>query len=238
LIRNFHGTQGIALVRCKNTNCFLLETHIGVVMVDAGWHTSTNTVVLALEKNGFSPEDVSVIVLTHAHFDHFDFAEALQKRTNASIAAHREDVPFFEKGGAGIFPAHINHWIHKWEKLAKNRIFAAGVRIDIVLEDGDNLGGWEILHTPGHTPGTISLYSALRSVLITGGWAIPGLSQDQGHKPLVGYISCDPNQIAASRRRLADLEFETLLCSHFSPRLFPLFARLLRATAQPPGRTS
>ena len=234
MITNLPGTQGITLVCCQRTNCYLLETDQGLMLVDAGWGVGPDVVVRALDEAGFLPQDLILIVLTHAHFDHFDFANALQKRTGARVAAHQADAPYFEKGGPGIFPPRLDSWIHKRERLEKKRLHAPGVGVDVLLKESDLLADWQVIHTPGHTPGTISLYSENRKVLITGGWAVPGRSQMKNNRPkepLIGLISTDPQQLTNSRIRLAQLDFQALLCSHFPPRLFPVFARRLKALA-------
>ena len=235
MILNLPGTEGIWLVRCTGTNCYIIEMADGVIVVDAGWRVGPDAVIRALRKTGFQPKDVTFIVLTHAHFDHFGFARELQCRTGARIAAHRADMPYFEKGGTGVFPAHIARRIRKPKRLVERLLHVPGVGIDLVLEDGDHLEEWRILHTPGHTPGTISLYAEKRKVLITGGWAIPGRSQNQINQPKnpwAGYISTDPKALSDSRIRLAKLDYQALLCSHFRPQLFPLFARRLRASGR------
>jgi len=234
MITNLPGTRGITLVCCQRTNCYLLETDQGLMLVDAGWGVGTDIMVRALNEAGFAPQDLTLIVLTHAHFDHFDFANALQKQTGAKVAAHRADAPYIEEGGPGIFPPGLGSWIHKREWLQKKRLHAPGVGVDVLLEGADILADWQVIHTPGHTPGTISLFSENRKVLITGGWAVPGRSRmvnKRPKEPLVGLISTDPQQLMNSRMRLARLDFQTLLCSHFPPRLFPIFARRLKALA-------
>jgi len=232
MILDLPGTTGITMIRCMGTNCYIIEMIDGVMVVDAGWRAGSDATIRALSRNGFHPEDVTLIVLTHAHFDHFGFARELQGRTSAQTAAHRLDVAYYEGGGAGIFPPHIAVRLSKLKHTAANLFHAPPVCIDRVLEDGDQLGDWRVCHTPGHTPGTISLYAEKRKVLITGGWAIPGIilsSKDSLKNLLVGYISTDAGQLSESRSYLAGLDFQTLLCSHFRPQLFKRFARRLQA---------
>jgi glyoxylase-like metal-dependent hydrolase (beta-lactamase superfamily II) len=141
------------------------------------------------------------------------------------VAAHVADVPFFERGGVGVLPPHTQR-LAELARPVQERIFPAPpVVVDRSLEDGDRLGEWQVLHTPGHTPGTISLYSPMRKVLITGGWACRLPS------PVKWFVTMDRRQLLASQQRLAQLDFQTLLCSHMWPRQFPRLARRLRAAA-------
>jgi glyoxylase-like metal-dependent hydrolase (beta-lactamase superfamily II) len=232
MILDLPGTEGITMVRCMGTNCYIIQIRDGLIVVDAGWRSGVNPILVAIKDNGFQPTDVALIILTHAHFDHFNFALELHERTGARIAAHRADMPYIERGGAGIFPHHIRAIFLKNERLVAKLFHAPAVVVDCVLEDGDVLEDWRVCHTPGHTPGTISLYSENRKVLITGGWAIPRktlTTRPPWKNILVGYISTDPERLCESRNFLAGLDFQTLLCSHFRLQLFPLFARRLKS---------
>ncbi len=234
MILDLPGTEGITIVRCMGTNCYLIEMVNGVMVVDAGWRSGPDAVLKELRKIGFQPKDITLIILTHAHFDHFKFALELKKQTGAQIAAHLADVQYFEKGGLGIFPSHISAKLTSMGRRVENWFHAPPVVIDLVLEDGDLLKDWRVCHTPGHTPGTISLFAENRKVLITGGWAIPGKTATAKRswiKTLVGFISVDPKELEESCEYLARLDFQTLLCSHFRPQLFPHFAKRLKSLA-------
>jgi glyoxylase-like metal-dependent hydrolase (beta-lactamase superfamily II) len=235
IIRGFPGTENITLTYHVFTNCYLIESEIGLMVVDTGISGNTWKILRAVKRLGYQPNDLTMVVLTHAHLDHFGCAAPLKAKTGAQVLGHCADVEHFEKGGIGAMPGFISG------KKDYNVVFqgkflgAPPVKIDKPLEDGDRLGEWEVIHTPGHTPGTISLFSEKRGVLITGGWAIPGKSQRERNKyknPFVGYISSNPDQLHNSRMRLAKLNFDTLLCSHFPPRLFPFIGRQLHAIAK------
>lgn len=92
---------------------------------------------------------VSAVVLTHCHFDHLAAARGLVERTGAPLLAHRLDAPFVSDPvgtGAALFAMD-----------------GSAPPPDRELEDGDVVVGegfeLEVVHTPGHTPGSISLLS-------------------------------------------------------------------------------
>jgi glyoxylase-like metal-dependent hydrolase (beta-lactamase superfamily II) len=98
-----------------------------------------------LEALGERP--VTTVVLTHCHFDHIAAAEGLVEATGAPLLAHRLDAPFVTDPvgtGAALFAMD-----------------GTAPRPDRELEDGDVVEGdgfqLEVVHTPGHTPGSISL---------------------------------------------------------------------------------
>lgn len=235
MIRHLPGTENITLVRHLFANIYLIEHEGGLIAVDAGNKGSKKRILRKIKELGYAPGDLSIILLTHGHFDHFGGAFDLQVGTGAAIAAHKADLPAYEKGGVGIMPEPLN-WILNHIGIFKPGLFGARpLTIDHFVEDGNFIEGWQVIHTPGHTAGTISLYSPNQKVLITGGWAIdrrlPWSRKLSAGNLFARFISSDPAEIQKSRQRLAELDFQTLLCSHLSPRLFPFFTRQLKVLA-------
>jgi len=101
---------------------------------------------------------LSYIVNTHSHFDHIGGNEALKSATGALLAVHGDDLPIME------------------EALSHGAMFGIAVtpspRPDIVLKEGDTLTvgavTLSVLHTPGHSPGGISLYAPALKTVFTG----------------------------------------------------------------------
>ncbi|MCM0677781.1 MBL fold metallo-hydrolase [Micromonospora phytophila] len=146
----------------------LLDDDGSVTLVDCGLKRAPARIVRGLAAIGKSPSDVTRIVLTHAHADHAGGAAELARRTGAPVAAHAADVPYAEAGR--VPPAD--------PAVTGARLFArlAGGRFPAVpvarpLADGDLLdvgGGLRVVHTPGHSPGHVSLLHEPTRVLITG----------------------------------------------------------------------
>ncbi|RZU76280.1 glyoxylase-like metal-dependent hydrolase (beta-lactamase superfamily II) [Micromonospora kangleipakensis] len=157
-------TVGRALV---NSYAFVGDDG-SVTLVDCGLKRAPARIVRGLAAIGKTPADVTGIVLTHAHPDHAGGAAELSRRTGAPVAAHTADVPYAESGQvpphdptitAGRFLA----------RLAGGRFPA--VEVACPLADGDVLavgGGLRVLHTPGHSPGHVSLLHEPTRVLVTG----------------------------------------------------------------------
>jgi glyoxylase-like metal-dependent hydrolase (beta-lactamase superfamily II) len=92
-------------------------------------------------------------------------------------------------------------------------------RVDVQLNDGDvlpGLGGMRIVHAPGHTAGSISIYFPNRGVLLVG----DAMQYKFGRLMLPSRLfTQDMQEAGESIRKLAGLDFETLCFSHFRPIL-------------------
>ena len=117
----------------------------GTVLVDAG--------LLPMAIKEFQ-DDIDTIVLTHCHFDHTAHVREIAHMCSAKIAIHCDD-------SAGLVEDAKSLSIHFGAR-------SPGIAPDIILNDGDTIGGLEIIHTPGHTPGSICLYSSQDKLLISG----------------------------------------------------------------------
>jgi len=123
-------------------NAYLAQ---GTVLVDAG------VTPMAIEAHR---ESIRYIVLTHCHFDHIAYLGPLVKMTGAKVCIHKAD-------GEGLREDNLS--------LAMNfGSHSPGIIPDIILEDGSILEGLVVIHTPGHTPGSICLYDKESRDLISG----------------------------------------------------------------------
>lgn len=140
-----------------------------VTLVDCGLKRAPAKIVSALASIGKHPRDVQRIVLTHAHFDHSGGAARMVDETAAvGVDVHADDAEYVRTGTR--VPGDM--------ASTAGRIFARApwgdfqaTPVSAELADGqvlDVAGGLRILHTPGHTPGHISLLHPGSGVLITG----------------------------------------------------------------------
>lgn len=175
-----------------------------LAIVDAGVAGATGRTLEAIERIGRQPGDVEHLIFTHAHPDHIGGACELRGRTRARTAAHGQ----------------ARAWIENVQRQAEQRpvpgfdtLVEGSIPIDQVLSDGDviDLGDGltlEVLHTPGHSRGSISLWLPEEGALLSGD-AIP----------LPGDMPIYEDVVASVRslRRLAAIPAKVLVPSWGEP---------------------
>ena len=122
-----------------DSNCYLINDN---VLVDTGAGQNKEYLFSKLRENGVEPENIELIVNTHCHFDHIGGNHFFP---NAKIAVHKLDAVS----------------IRNEDTLGTSMSAFDGVdnsRVDVELEEGDKIGDFEVIHTPGHTAGGICLW--------------------------------------------------------------------------------
>jgi hydroxyacylglutathione hydrolase len=166
------------------------------ILIDPGHQHLLAHVEKHLDRLNLGIGDMDLVIVTHAHPDHMEAVPSFQE-ASTRMALHRDE------------------W--RWVKSLEPYLDAAlGVRLealrpDFLLVEGDlNVKGIElrILHTPGHSPGSVSIYWPRQQALFSGDLIFKaGL----GRTDLPGG---DPDQLKASISRLAALDIEYLLPGH------------------------
>ena len=204
------GLVRIPLVPMDLVNAFALRDQDGqVTLVDTGLKGSPERILAALAEWGAAPDDVTRIVITHAHSDHAGGVAALAERTGADVAVHGEDADDVQAGRSA--PLDPSGWMGRIMRRAGGSDPAP---VTSVLHDGqvlDVAGGLRVLHTPGHTPGHVSLVHLASGTLITGD-AIWNMNARRTW-PVLAFCT-DRALTTQTAQRLADEEYETAAFMH------------------------
>lgn len=174
----FEVTPNVWCVRRRSylTCSYVVNTAGGIVLVDAGMDSTGRDVEVALERSFRArPEDVRTILLTHWHNDHAAGARAVQERSAAQVCYHAGDEP--ELSGKTA-KAGLRGWLSERVPELGPLVLVKGllgeatprsVRADRLVRDGDRVSGdFEVIETPGHTPGHVSYYYAPERILFAG----------------------------------------------------------------------
>lgn len=147
------------------TNCWLWKESDGLTLVDAANSWNTKAILSVIAHLGLP---LRRIVITHAHPDHAGAAAALSAVTGAAVYAHSLEIPFLQGRCMSGEPG--------W--LACRALLKAGSRLGLLspppidavepLVHEQSVGRLQVIHTPGHTPGSISLWSSEEKALFCG----------------------------------------------------------------------
>ena len=190
-----------------------------VTVIDSGWRFFHNGPVLNYLKGlGYGSESVRRLISTHYHPDHVGGMAGLQRATGASVAAHRLEAPHVAGGPGTRIPNPVGPtWLRVLLWPLMTVMNSPSVPVATTLDDGDTLpllGGATVIHTPGHTPGSISLHFPNEGVLLVAD------AVQRYHERLTlpsRWFSTDMEAAKASVRKLAELDFEVICFSHFEP---------------------
>ncbi|MBK0418691.1 MBL fold metallo-hydrolase [Leucobacter sp. CSA1] len=166
-------------------------------LIDAGSDSEENLLLLgaALRSAGFGIEDIASITLTHLHHDHSGLTARLVEASGARVRMHRTDVEAIRSGAALMEPDLLEAALRRWRVPADRRgelreAAGRGV-VDVpAFEVSQALTGGEevrlgrrrlrVLHTPGHTPGHVSLVDDASGVVFTGDHVLPAINPGIG----------------------------------------------------------
>ncbi len=172
--------------RGYDSNIYIFED----IMVDTGTGDNMEYVLKSMKECGVGVDDLNLIVNTHNHFDHIGG----NIHFNLEVAMHREDAAAIEEGNDSVTVANMfGGSIHN-------------MKVDRILEEGDKIHDFTVLHTPGHTKGGICLYNG--KILISGDTVFAG--GGFGRMDIGGNI----NDMKDSLKRLSLLDVDYLLPGH------------------------
>jgi glyoxylase-like metal-dependent hydrolase (beta-lactamase superfamily II) len=208
---------GVWQVGLRGVNVFLIEVDDRLVLIDAGLRGSLPRITEAIYSLGRRPDDVTAIVVTHAHRDHVGGLAEMARRTGAEVCMHPADAALVRQGvygrRFGRSPSKGGDIVRRAMNLLPE---PKGEPVAVAHEvgDGDELpfDGLRAVHTPGHTAGHLALLlSRAGGVLFVGDAAANALHL--GLQPL----NEDAVGSGASLAKLARLDFDTALFSHGRP---------------------
>lgn len=197
-------------IRLSIANAYLL---IGErpILIDTGWPDEEGAILSALRSEGLSPQDLAMIFLTHGHSDHAGSAAEMRSISGAPIGLHADDLDMVRRGrNRHLQPTGLLGWLFA--------PFANGpfpsFEPDLFLEAGERLDEYgiagKILHTPGHTPGSVSLLLDSGEVFAgdlliggyLGGYVFPGTPQPTFYADEINLVHDSIGRLLAAGAKL------------------------------------
>ena len=183
--------------------------------MDAGSAGSHALISAGLRNAGYTMGDVRLAVATHCHPDHSGGLAQLTKMS-IPVAAHEEDAPIISREEAYPNPLR-NPALATMASPLIRTLAGEGAPVAHRLRDGDTLptmDGVRVVHTPGHTAGSICLYVESKRLLIVG----DALEHRRGALgPPARHVTSDFGMAIRSLGKLAALDVATICFSHFRP---------------------
>jgi glyoxylase-like metal-dependent hydrolase (beta-lactamase superfamily II) len=218
----------------SHINAYLIRGDKGYLLVDSGWNTDSSfgTMHNTLVKNGVGFEDITQILVTHVHPDHYGMAGRIKKLSGATIAMHP-----IEKDMIVPRYVHMEELLHQTDRMLvdngvphdemeKLRDATVGLEHfidptppDITLRDGATITTGEftfqVIWTPGHSSGHLCLYEPQKKILLSGDHILPKITPNISvhpqsiENPLGRYID--------SLKEMRRLKVELVLPGHDQP---------------------
>ncbi|MCX5804749.1 MAG: MBL fold metallo-hydrolase [Proteobacteria bacterium] len=182
-------------------DCSVYLLNLGeLILIDTGAGSSVDMIVQNITELGLGPGKISTIILTHCHIDHVGGANELRRRFGSRIIMHAIDAAVLERGDNMMTAAYWYGVLFK------------PLPIDVKFyakEERFSFGGQEIvcLHTPGHSPGSISIY------LDRGGKRV--LFGQDIHGPFLAEFGANMSHWRQSMEKLLALKADVLCEGHF-----------------------
>ncbi|GIQ69753.1 MBL fold metallo-hydrolase [Xylanibacillus composti] len=213
------------------------------VLVDTGMPKSADEIISVTEER-FGPNSrPKAIVLTHGHFDHVGAAIDLVKHWNVPVYAHELELPYLtgKMSYPEPDPTVEGGMVAKMSPLFPNEPVNLGNHIHTLPSDGSvpYLTGFRWIHTPGHTPGHISLFRDKDRALIAAD-AFVAVKQDSLYKVLTQqmeisgpprYLTTDWQAAWESVRKLEALKPSVAITGHGKPLSGEMLANGLKKLA-------
>lgn len=205
-------TEGIHLIpRVRGANTYLIKRDDGITIVDTGLPGNAGKIIDYVQTIGCRPSDVKTIVLTHSDMDHVGSVARLREETNAKVAIHEADAP---RLSGEKEPKAVKGMLGLLLRAMAVIMRFNRVKADVLLKDSDIIDGLTVIHTPGHTDGSICLHLPGRALFV--GDAL--LTDDERMLSLPRRsMSTDLDQAKESIKKISELKYSVLLPGHGPP---------------------
>jgi len=214
----------IAIFPFGMINAFLLVNSQSCVLVDSGLPDTERKIESVLTSLNLTFTDINLIVLTHAHIDHAGNASKIKSLSRAKVIAHSGDLPYFRRQKEMQFCS--TGWFGR--TFLKSGVIKKPYPIvdpDILLSSRDtfSLGDYgingEVISTPGHTEGSISVVldndKAVVGDLISSGILLGGIARtNKAKRPP---FEESPLQVSQALQSIANQGIETYFMGHGGP---------------------
>jgi glyoxylase-like metal-dependent hydrolase (beta-lactamase superfamily II) len=212
-------------------NLALVGNENEFVIIDAGMPKSADEIIEMISEHFGENARPSAIVLTHGHFDHVGSLVGLLEKWRIPVYAHELEIPYLtgKRDYPPGDPSVDSGMVAKMSPMFPNHGINIGEQVEAFPQDGTipHMPGWKWIHTPGHTPGHVSLFREQDRALIAGD-AFVTVKQESLYKVLTQtqeisgpprYYTTDWEGAYESVKRLEALKPEAAVTGHGIPMM-------------------
>ena len=231
-VPDIHTITTPALFPLHPVNAYLIDGDVPT-LIDTGLDTDTAWQAFrdVLSGLGRKVSDIGRIILTHGHIDHIGFVERIRDESGATVCLHTEDALYLDteieehvEAARDNIPFFCRMGIPKRDVERMVRLFTSIMRRffrplgDVLLLDGGDVleyGNREIsvIHTPGHTPGSISLLESESGAIFCGDH-VTSIPASHGLVDMRMGPNSDLQQYLSSLKKLANLSPPVMYSGH------------------------
>lgn len=194
-----YAVGGPGLSAPEDAYVYLVDADSELIMIDAGVGYATGKIEDNIRSLGFEPARIWHIIATHCHIDHIGGLSLWKERYGCKVIAHELDRAGIEGENNDLTAASMYGVDYKPVKVDT---ILNGEQAEICIGELE----FHFLHTPGHTPGSISVYIDTRDGRVLFGQDI--------HGPFSPAWGSDLGQWRRSMQKLLDLNFDVLCEGH------------------------
>lgn len=188
---------------------YFIRADDGYVLVDTGMPGNGRALQRAFSRANVNPQDVKLIIITHAHPDHVGSVADAKNATGAPVLCHEYAAPFIRAGKSSPIVVH-SLMIKLLSAITPSRY--KGVEPDVVIKDEYDLRdlgvAGQVIHTPGHTQGSLTI------VLENGEMILGDLVRGRGANIHIGSFYEDKEVLVQSLEKLAAYQAIKIYMSH------------------------
>jgi glyoxylase-like metal-dependent hydrolase (beta-lactamase superfamily II) len=200
IISGIYLIGGAGKTSADDAAIYLIDFAGTLVLIDSGAGKSFSQIVRNIEMLGFNPANISDLILTHCHIDHIGSAPFFRKQYGTKILIHELDAKAVEAGDS--FKTAANWYGTTFPAMSVDQQLRG--HHEILKFGREEL---HCLHTPGHTPGSISLYLDREGKRVLFGQDI--------HGPFHKAFGSDIEAWKKSMQKLLNLNADILCEGHF-----------------------